>query len=145
MIRPNLKTLYGVERAPCDTQLCTILDAVDPHPLRSAFGAVHRQRGKAVEAYQYLDGHYLLSLDGTGQFASSAIRGAECGVKTSPGQESYYHQLLGAVRVHPELPPVVPLAPEAITRQEGATKNDCERTPANGCWCNYGTNFQGSS
>jgi hypothetical protein len=59
VIRHNLKTLYGVERAPCDTQLRTILDAVDPHPLRSAFRAVHRhlQRGKAVEAYQYLDGH----------------------------------------------------------------------------------------
>ena len=83
VIRHNLKALYGVEWAPCDTQLRTILDGVDPPALRSAFGAVHRhlQRGKAVEAYQYLDSHYLLSLDGTGQFASSAIRCAECCVK----------------------------------------------------------------
>lgn len=132
VIRANLKTLYGVERAPCDTQLRTILDPVDPHLLRPAFRAVHRhlQRHKALEAYQYLDGHYLRSIDGTGQFASSAIRCAECCVKTSHGQESYYHQLLGAVLVHPELPRVLPLAPEAITRQDGATKNDCERNAA---------------
>jgi hypothetical protein len=59
VIRANLKTLYGVERAPCDTQLRTILDPVDPHQLRPAFRAVHRhlQRHKALEAYQYLDGH----------------------------------------------------------------------------------------
>jgi hypothetical protein len=132
VIRANLKTLYGVERAPCDTQLRTILDPVDPHPLRPAFRAVHRhlQRHKALEAYQYVEGHYLLSIDGTGQFASSAIHGAECCVKTHRGQESYYHQLLGAVLVHPELPTVLPLAPEAITRQDGATKNDCERNAA---------------
>ncbi len=132
VIRANLKRLYGVERAPCDTQLRTILDPVDPHPLRPAFRAVHRhlQRHKALEAYQYLEGHYLLSIDGTGQFASSAIHCAECCVKTHRGQESYYHQLLGAVLVHPELPTVLPLAPEAITRQDGATKNDCERNAA---------------
>jgi hypothetical protein len=47
-------------------------------------------------------------------------------IKTSHSQESYYHQLLGAVLVHPELPTVLPLAPDAITRQDGATKNDCE-------------------
>jgi hypothetical protein len=34
------------------------------------------------------------------------------------------------VLVHPELPTVLPLAPEAITRQDGATKNDCERNAA---------------
>jgi hypothetical protein len=64
-----------VERAPCDTQLRTRLDPVEPESLRPAFLAVHRhlQRHKALEAYQYLDGHYLVSIDGTGQFASSAI------------------------------------------------------------------------
>jgi hypothetical protein len=43
---------------------------------------------------------------------------------------SYYHQLLGAVIVHPEQKGVIPLAPEPITRQDGATKNDCERNAA---------------
>jgi len=39
---------------------------------------------------------------------------------------SYYHQLLGAVIVHPDRDQVLPLFPEAITHQDGATKNDCE-------------------
>lgn len=132
VIRANLRMLYGVVRAPCDTQLRTILDPVDPAQLRPAFRAVYRhlQRHKALEAYQYLDGQYLVSLDGTGQFASSQVSCPDCGVKTRPGQTSYYHQLLGAVFVHPELPTVLPLAPEAITRQDGATKNDCERNAA---------------
>ena len=129
-VRHNLKTLYGVERAPCDSQLRTILDPVQPEHLRSAFRAVHRevQRGKALEGYAYLDGHYLISVDGTGQFSSGTISCPECCVKTSRnGEVCYYHQLLAAVIVHPELKTVLPLMPEAITRQDGASKNDCER------------------
>lgn len=133
VIRANLKSLYGVERAPCDTQLRTRLDAVDPEQLRPAFGAVHRhlQRHKALEAYQYLEGYYLVSIDGTGQFASSAISCPQCCVKNAgQANASYYHQLLGAVIVHPGLKTVLPLMPEAITRQDGANKNDCERNAA---------------
>ena len=132
VIRHNLKTLYGVERAPCDTQLRTLLDPVAPEHLRPAFRAVHRelQRHKALEAYRYLDGHYVVSVDGTGQFASTDIHCPECCVKTSQGQESYYHQLLGAVLVHPALKTVLPIAAEPITRQDGASKNDCERNAA---------------
>jgi hypothetical protein len=132
VIRHNLRTLYGVERAPCDTQLRTILDPVAPEHLRPAFRAVHRelQRHKALEAYRYLDGHYLVSVDGTGQFASSEISCPQCCVKTSQGRESYYHQLLGAVLVHPALKTVLPIAAEPITRPDGARKNDCERNAA---------------
>jgi hypothetical protein len=43
------------------------------------------------------------------------------------GEKQYYHQLLGAVFVHPNKPNVLPLFPEAITRQDGMNKNDCER------------------
>jgi hypothetical protein len=132
VIRSNLQSLYGVERAPCDTQLRTRLDPIEPEALRPAFRAVHRhlQRHKALEAYQYLDGYYLVSIDGTGQFASSAISCPECCCKTSRDQTCYYHQLLAAVIVHPDLATVLPLMPEAITRQDGASKNDCERNAA---------------
>jgi len=132
VVRHNLKTLYGVERAPCDSQLRTILDPVDPQALRPAFRAVHRhlQRHKALQEYTYLDGHYLVSLDGTGQFASSTIRCPECCVKRRKSGPQYYHQLLAAVIVHPERKTVLPLMPEAITHQDGKKKNDCERNAA---------------
>ena len=43
------------------------------------------------------------------------------------GRIEYYHQMLGAVLVHPEHSEVIPLAPEPIVKGDGATKNDCER------------------
>jgi len=38
----------------------------------------------------------------------------------------YYHQLLAAVMVHPDQKLVLPVFPEAITHQDGDSKNDCE-------------------
>jgi hypothetical protein len=66
-VRANLKALYGIERAPCDTRFRERLDAVDPIRLRPLYTALFRQlqRGKGLEGLAYLDGHYLLSLDGS--------------------------------------------------------------------------------
>lgn len=124
-IRHNLRTLYGVKRAPCDTQLRTILDPVVPQELLGAFRAVQRQRAR--QPYEYWNGHYLVSIDGTGQFASSEISCPECCVKQTRVGPRYYHQRLGAVLVHPKRKTVLPLAPEPITRRDGARENDCER------------------
>jgi hypothetical protein len=132
-VRHNLSRLYGVERAPCDTQLREILDPVDPQQLRPAYKALFAklQRGKGLAPYAYLGGYYLLSIEGTGMFCSSLISCPECCIKHArSGEVSYYHQLLGAVIVHPEQKVVIPVAPEPITRQDGASKNDCERNAA---------------
>ena len=129
----NLRTLYGVEQAPCDTQMREIVDEVDPRALRPAFKAVfsNLQRGKVLESYVYLGDHYLLSVDATGFFSSNTIHCEQCCVKKNrAGEITYYHQLLGAVIVHPEHREVIPLAPEPITRPDGTTKNDCERNAA---------------
>jgi hypothetical protein len=59
--------LYHVQNAPSDTYLRERLDDVDPMKLRKLFTAVFSrlQRGKALENYAYIDGHYLISVDGT--------------------------------------------------------------------------------
>lgn len=129
----NLKTLYRIEQIPSDTRMREILDEVDPEGLRDAFGDVFRQlqRGKALEPFAFYNGAYLLSLDGTGYFSSPTIHCDSCQVKEhKDGSVTYQHQMLGAVIVHPDIKEVIPLAPEPIQKQDGATKNDCERNAA---------------
>ncbi|OAD19701.1 hypothetical protein THIOM_004645 [Candidatus Thiomargarita nelsonii] len=72
-----------------------------------------------------------MSMDATGQFSSSNISCQECCSRhLRNGSTQYYHQLLAAAIVHPEKSNVLPLFPEAITRQDGETKNDCETNAA---------------
>lgn len=129
----NLRTVYGIERVPCDSQMRAILDPVEPAHMRPMFRDVFRclQRGKALEDFVYLDGHYLVSLDGTGYFSSATIQCSSCLVKHHRnGSDTYSHQLLGAVVVHPDRKEVIPLAPEPIIKADGDIKNDCERNAA---------------
>ncbi len=133
LIRSNLNSLYGIEQAPCDTYLRQRLDVMDPQHLRKAYTCLLSmlQRAKGLEDFAYLDGHYLLSLDGTGYFSSREVHCEHCCEKHHRnGQTTYYHQLLGAVLVHPDHREVFPLAPEPIMQQDGANKNDCERNAA---------------
>ena len=79
-VRANLKSLYGIERAPCDTALRERLDEVSPRKLRAAFTWMFAQlqRGKALEGFTCLDGHSLLSVDATGYFSSSSVHCEHC-------------------------------------------------------------------
>ena len=126
----NFRTIYGIERVPCDSQMRDLLDPVEPAQLRPLYADVFRclQRGKALEDFGYLDGHYLVSLDGTGYFSSSKIQCPSCLVKNHRnGTVTYSHQMLGAALVHPDHKEVIPLAPEPIIKTDGDAKNDCER------------------
>lgn len=126
----NFRTVYGIECVPCDSQMRTILDPVDPDQLRPLFQDVFRclQRGKALEPFVYFDGHYLLSLDGTTYFSSNKVHCSSCLEKQHrSGGVTWSHQILGATLVHPDHKVVIPLAPEPIINEDGHTKNDCER------------------
>lgn len=130
----NMKNIYLIGTVPSDTSMREILDVVDPRELRPVFSAVFRQlqRGKALEAFVFYQGYYLLSLDGTGYFSSQSIH-CDCCMqkeKRTTGEITYYHQMLGAVLVHPAHREVIPFAPESIQKQDGTTKNDCERSAA---------------
>ena len=67
----NLRSLFGVAKAPSDS-LRERLDRIDPVHLRPAFSSIFArlQRAKVLEHFATLDGHYLLSLDGTGYYSS---------------------------------------------------------------------------
>jgi len=130
----NLNSIYHINKIPSDTQMRAILDEVIINDLRSAFKVPIRQlqRGKALEQMKYFEGCYLLSLDGTGFFSSNKLSSDIClkKVKKKTGKTSYYMQMLGASIVHPDFKEVIPLTPELIVKQDGDTKNDCERNAA---------------
>ena len=129
----NLQTIYGMKRVPCDTHMRERLDPVSPESLRPVFKSVFRQlqRGKALEPLVFLEDYYLLALDGTGYFASKSIHCASCLRKVHRnGSVTYYHQMLGAALIHPDVREVIPLMPEPIVIQDGTDKNDCERNAA---------------
>jgi hypothetical protein len=130
----NLRTLYGVHEVPSDTQMRAILDEVDPdESIRPVFKMLFEplQRGKELKRFEYEAGHYLLSIDGTGYFSSSEIHCESCMKKVVSKNKNpktiYYHQMLGAAIVHPDLPTVIPMCSEPILKQDGHDKNDCER------------------
>jgi hypothetical protein len=132
-VADNLKNLYHVNEAPSDTYLRERLDELSPDFIRPAFKKMFAtlQRGKCLEEFEFLDGHYLMSLDGTGEFSSNKICCPQCCRKEhKDGTITYYHQMLGGCIVHPEKSNVIPLCPEIIQNGDGSVKNDCERNAA---------------
>lgn len=83
IIKHNLRTLYQIEQVPSDVYLRERLDEIDPREVRKVFKNIFAsvQRGKALEEYTYLDGHYLMPMDMTGFFSSQSIHCENCCVK----------------------------------------------------------------
>jgi hypothetical protein len=129
VIAHSMKSLYGIKFLPCDTYMRERLDDIDADQLKPTFKALFTfaQRRKLLEPYVYLNGKYLLSLDGTGMFSSKEVSCTNCCVKNHrDGTQTFYHQVLQGAIVHPDIKQVIPLAPEMIYRKDGAKKNGAE-------------------
>lgn len=127
----NLKTIYGLGSIPCDTSLREILDGVDPNDLRPLFKDAFRQlqRGKLLEKLVFMEGCYLLNIDGTGYYSSDTLGADRCLRKTSKksGKVTHQLQMVAAAVVHPDYREVFVFPPETIKQQDGDNKKDCER------------------
>jgi hypothetical protein len=130
----NLKRIYHLGAIPSDSQMRTILDEVSPEAIAPLFKDVFEplEQSEVLSEMVYLGGYYLLTLDGTGYFSSKKVHCDTCLEKKNrkTGEITYSHQLLGGAIVHPDCKEVFPLMPEAIIKQDGASKNDCERNAA---------------
>ena len=129
----NLKSMFGVKRIPSDSRLRERFDGVDPRSLRSCFKTIFSflQRGKILEHWTVFEDHYLIAIDGTGSRSSHKVKCKNCCVKNHRnGSTEYFHQMLVATMIHPDHSEVFPFAPEPIRKEDGADKNDCERTAA---------------
>jgi hypothetical protein len=125
----NLRTLFDVQTIPKDSQMREVLDVVDSSWLHPAFDdfMAALQRGKHLEQYRFLDGSYLISIDGSGYFSSNKINCPQCLRKESKkGKVNYEHQIVQSVLMHPDMRQVVPLVPEEVKNEDGFEKQDCE-------------------
>ena len=126
----NLQMIFHMKKVPTDTTMRETLDPFDYEQLRPVFRNVFTrlQRNGGLQKLSFLDGYYLLALDGTEYFSSHQIHCPKCCEKHhADGTITYHHLLLGAAIVCPGHKEVIPLMPEPIFKQDGETKNDCER------------------
>ena len=126
--RNNASSLFGVGRIPSDPEIRNLLDLVAAKDVRQPFWSILDMVDDAgyLAEYQYA-GTWLLSLDGTGYFSSTAIHCANCSTAVR-GETTYYaHNVVLPVLVRPGKAEVLMLEPEFITPQDGAEKQDCER------------------
>jgi len=126
----SIEKLYQIRSVPSDSSMREILDGIDVEPLNECFADIflELQRGGVLKQYVFDNGHYLLAVDGTGYFCSSKVRCPHCMERKSrSGETQYVHQAVAATLVHPDRSAVIPLAIEPIIKQDGETKNDCER------------------
>jgi len=126
----NIQQIYGISDIPSDNTLRSMLDKVSPAVLRKGFNALFKrlQELEVLEYYQYWQNHFVVSVDGVEHFCSKKVSCPNCLSRTHrDGSTSFFHSMLSAVIVHPEEKEVFVLDNEPIVKQDGATKNDCER------------------
>ncbi len=129
----NLRTLFGLSRAPCDNHVRQTLDGVPPESFDGLLGGLAKELDAAggIEPLRVLRGHVLIALDGTEYFRSRAIECANCSSRRrADGGVEHFHQMLAATIVSPRRNLALPLPPEFLARREGNDRQDCEREAA---------------
>jgi hypothetical protein len=131
----NLNSTFGVAQIPADSQFRDLLDSHDYEPLLGCFGdwIGRMQDAKWLQHYQFLDGRYLITMDGSQYFSSYQVNCECCLTATKNGTVRYHHDILQTAIVHPDKRQVLPLAPGFIHNADDSgaknakrRKQDCE-------------------
>ncbi|MBO9496180.1 hypothetical protein J7438_19145 [Thalassotalea sp. G20_0] len=143
----NLEKLYHVKDGivPSDTRM---REVVDPAEYKTSFKKLLNivQRNGALKGFQFkcgkLKDHYLLPVDGTGLFYSGTCRCNDCCIMNEGKKnEAYYHNIMGGCIVHPNQKTVLPLAPEAICKQDGTGKMIVKKRLCDVFWLRQNTSI----
>ena len=129
--RNNARSLFSVERIPCDNHIRQTLDAVEAGELFGLFDDLHQAFAETglLEAMRAVQNTRLIALDATWYFSSQSknIHCQNCScIEHTTGQITHYHSAITPVIVGPGQSQVVPLRPEFIKPQDGSVKQDCE-------------------
>ena len=131
--RSNCQTLFGMAAIPSDNHIRQMLDGNPPAAFDGLFlkGLETAAAADGLAPFERLGGRLLVALDGTEHFCSRKVGCPQCSTRRrNDGGLEYFHSFLGASVVAPGHTQVLPLAPEFITPQDGAEKQDCERAAA---------------
>ncbi len=142
----NAQSLFGLGAIPTMAQIRNILDGVAAKGLFGVFDQVYQalQRGGYLKPYHCLGGHLLVTLDGTQYFSSQKIHCQQCCSRNHKnGTITYFHSAILPVIVAPGQAQVIALAPEFITPQDGAAKQDCEVAAAKRWMNTHAQQFSG--
>jgi hypothetical protein len=129
--RNNARSLFGVQRLPCDNHIRQTLDPVKASELFGLFDDLHKAFDEAglLAAMRAVQNTRLIALDATWYFSSQSqnIHCENCScLRHAEGQLTHYHSAITPVIVSPGHSQVVPLRPEFIRPQDGQVKQDCE-------------------
>ncbi len=105
-LRTNkLNATFGVAQIPADSQFRDLLDSHDYEPLLDCFGdwIGRMQDAKWLQHYQFLDGRYLITMDGSQYFSSYKVNCECCLTATKNGTVRYHHDILQTAIVHPDI------------------------------------------
>jgi hypothetical protein len=132
--RSNCQTLFGMTAIPSDAYIRLMLDGAPPAAFDPLFHETIATAG-VLTPFQRPGGpladRVLIALDGTEHFCSRKLHCPRCSTRRrADGGTEYFHAFLGASIVAPGHKQVLPLPPEFIAPQDGAEKQDCERSAA---------------
>ena len=142
----NARTLFGLERIPCDNQIRQLLDGVPTEHFHGQFRAIcdDLDATGSLASMRRLGGRMLIALDGTEFFRSNRIHCPNCSTrKRNNGTTQYFHQMLAATIVAPGQAHTLPLPPAFIQPRDGALKQDCERNAAKRWLATHGPHCAG--
>lgn len=133
--RNNARSLFGVQRIPCDNHIRQTLDPVAAAELFGLFDDLHQAFDETglLEAMRAVKHTRLIALDATWYFSSQSqhIHCENCScLRHAEGPITHYHSAITPVLVSPGHSEVVPLRPEFIRPQDGQVKQDCELNAA---------------
>ena len=129
--RNNARSLFGVERIPCDNHIRQTLDPVEASELFGLFDDLYKAFAETglLKSMRAVQNTQLIALDGTWYFSSQSenIHCKNCSsIRHAEGRITHYHSAITPVIVSPGHSQVVSLRPEFIRPQDGQIKQDCE-------------------
>lgn len=130
----NLERVYKINFLPSSSAMREGIDGINPQDIQECFKIplALLSRAGTVDQYQVLGGYKAILFDGTQHYCSAKTPCEHCLKKEHRNKKgeitkiTYSHQALAAVMAHPSHKEVFPIACEAIVKQDGSKKNDCE-------------------